>query len=249
MKKFSFPGVLLGLFFAACCFTACQKEASNTGTSDASSQPADRTNGNAAVFSPNAHPHGKSYAEWSAVWWQEFMVFGCADNPFHNPDNILFYQAGPVYFMAGLSQTGGSVNVTVPHGKAILFPLFNYINDYPCPDANFQPEPGQTLEEFLTEGAIAALDGVTNLEVTVDGASVSGLENYLFVSELFYFTGSPDLAGCFDGCVTGTSQPAVSSGYFVMLKPLSKGVHTVHYHAEFPFFGAVQDGTFNITVE
>jgi len=59
---------------------------------------------------------------------------------------------------------------TIPTGKALFFPIgITYLNDYPCPDPNFQPPPGQTLEEFLTEGAAAIIDLVTELEVIVDG--------------------------------------------------------------------------------
>ena len=161
----------------------------------------------------------------------------------------MFYQNGPVYFLAGLNTPGASVNVTVPHGKAILFPLFNYINDYPCPpEYNFEPVPPQTLTQFLTEGAIATATLASNMSVTIDGSSVSNPANYLFTTGLYTFTGNAELPSCFDVCVTGSPQPAVSSGYFMMLKPLSKGQHTVHYHTEIPAWNAVQDGTYNITI-
>ena len=178
------------------------------------------------------------------------MTFDCAHNPWANPQYVLFYENGPVYFMAGLNTPGAIANVTVPHGKAILFPLFNYINDYPCPDTSWHPAPGQSLQDFLTPGATDPMGLVTNLSVTIDGASVSNPANYLFTTNLFYFTGNPELANLcnFDPCVTGDLQAAVSSGYYMMLKPLSKGQHVVHYHTEVPAWNAVQDGTFNITI-
>ena len=229
--------------------SACHQEKNEEVSSDPSAVE-ERSNGNSKVFPPSASPHGKSYADWTAKWWQEMMTFDCANNPWLNSDNVLFYQTGPVYFLAGLNTPGASVNVTVPHGKAILFPLTNYINDYPCPpEYNFEPVPPQTLEEFLTEGATAFTDGVTGLAVEVDGASVSNPGSYVFISDLFYFTGTPELPNCFDVCVTGASQPAVSGGFFMMLKPLAKGTHTVHYHSEIPAWNSVQDGTFNITVQ
>lgn len=228
---------------------ACQKDNTETGQPDATLSADDRTNGNSKVFPPTAHPYGKSYEEWTVDWMQEFMTFNCDENPWLNPANgVLFYENGPVYFVAGLSTPGASANITVPHGKAILFPLVNLINDYPCPDPSFEPAPGQTLAAFLTEGAINFLPPVTNMAVTVDGDAVSNLANYQFITDMFTFTGDPSLSGCFDGCITGSPQYGVTNGYYVMLKPLSKGTHTVHYHMEVVAWGAVQDGTFNITI-
>lgn len=248
-KRLLFFLTAITLATAAIWFTACQKDNAEATQSFSTLSADDRTNGNSKVFPPTAHPYGKSYTEWTVDWMQEFMYFDCAHNPWLNPDNgVLFYQNGPVYFMAGLSTPGASANVTVPHGKAILFPLVNFLNDYPCPDPSFEPAPGQTMEEFLTEGLEGVMSLITDLSVTIDGASVSNISNYLFTTDLFYFTGNPDLSNCFDPCITGESQAAVASGYYMMLKPLSKGTHTVHYHMEIVAWGAVQDGTFNITI-
>jgi hypothetical protein len=249
MKKFLIPCIVLGLFLTAGWFAACQKDPANNETTTNAVEAIDRTNANSKVFPPSAHPYGKSYAEWSVLWLQQFMAFDCATNPWLNFSDVLFYESGPVYFMTGIPQLGGSANITVPHGKALLFPLVNYINDYPCPaQYNFEPAPGQSLEDFLTEGAVGFLAGVTALEVTIDGGSVSNVQSYQFTSDLFYFTGDPSLPNCLDVCVTGSSQPAVGSGYYIMLKPLSIGTHTVHYHMEIPAYSSVQDGTINITV-
>ena len=46
---------------------------------------------------------------------------------------------------------------------------------WPCPDPNFQPAPGQTLEEFLQEGAAAFIDLADNLSVTLDGQNMDTL--------------------------------------------------------------------------
>ncbi len=201
------------------------------------------------AYLPTEKPSGKSYAEWTVLWWQEMLKTNCTTNPWLNPDKVLFYETGPVYFLAGIAQNGGSVNVTIPQDKALLFPLVNYINDYPCPDPNFEPAAGQTLTDFLTQGAKGLEGVVTNMKVTVDDTEISNLEAYFFVTDLFYFTGDPALASCFDGCITGSSQPAVGSGFYVMVKPLSKGSHTIHYHMSVPVWPAVQDGTFNVTVQ
>src|SRR5213076_3066927 len=105
----------------------------------------------------------------------------------------------------------------------------NYTNDYPCPDPSFQPAPGQSLEDFLREGAMFFLDATTELSVSVDGQAVGDLFDNRGTSRLFNFTYDPSWFAL-DSCGTGTPQPGVSDGYFVMLKPLPTGTHTVRLH-------------------
>jgi hypothetical protein len=45
-------------------------------------------------------------------------------------------------------------------------------------------------------------------------------------TQLFSFTAPANLIG-FDECVTGSPQLAVSDGYFVFIKPLPRGEHTL----------------------
>jgi hypothetical protein len=75
------------------------------------------------------------------------------------------------------------------------------------------------------------------------------MEAYRISSDLFYFTGNAELPTCFDPCVTGTEQPGVTDGYYLIFKNMSPGQHTLHLYAEVPAYGLVIDGTFNITVE
>lgn len=260
MKKVLLSTAVFGLFLATCWFSACQKDVPSPLTPTTNLQITDRANADSKVFPPTAHPYGKSYTEWSTIWMKEFMKLTCDENPWLNPANSkMFYTSSPVCFMAGIGDLGGSANVTIPHGKAILFPLINWMNDSPCPDANFHPSPGQSMEDFLTNGnddflgVVDMMAGVSEQSVTVDGADVSNPEKYLFTTDLFTFRGSPDLATCFDPCVTGEDQDGVASGNYIMLKPLSIGTHTVHYHMHcvIPAWGVdwVQDGTYHITVE
>ena len=118
-------------------------------------------------------------------------------------------------------------------------------------DTTFEPAPGQTVEELLTAGVESSLTNidVSSLAVTVDDEVIADMGSYKFVTGQFDFTGHPSLVNCFDSCITGEPQPGVMGGYYVMVKPLSKGQHTVHYHMEAPAWGAVQDGTYNITVQ
>jgi hypothetical protein len=248
MKKLVLP-VLAGMLLLTFTIIACQKEtASPADPGNASAERA--RNANSLVFPVNSHPYGMSYADWTKLWWQEMVEYDCANNPWLNPDNALFYESGQVYFLAGISTPGGSVDITVPTGKAILFPLVNFYNTSPCPFPGYGPAPGQTMEQFLTQITADALALVDNLSATVDGVAIGNLGSYSFLTNMFQITVNPDLADCgFDPCATGESQPSVAGGYYLMLKPMAPGTHTVHYHAEIPAWGAVQDGTYHITVQ
>ncbi|MCC6722957.1 MAG: hypothetical protein IT258_00510 [Saprospiraceae bacterium] len=265
MKKIHFLA-LSGLLLVAISFSACQKEtidkevtAQNQSATDLSNGETpggdvvtERGNANSKVFPPNAHPYGKSYAEWAEVWLQQIYTYDCASFPWTHPSNALFYQTGPVYIMAGIQTVGGSANVTIPHGKALLFPLYNLWLDYPCPAYyNWEPPSGVSIEDWLTgyiESLMPVID-VPSLSVTIDGDPVTHLCSSDVFTDLFEFTGNTDLGNCFDDCITGAPQPAALGGYYVMLKPLSHGQHTVHYHSEAPAWGQVQDATYNITVQ
>ena len=206
-------------------------------------------NPNPGVLPPHAGAYGMTYGEWSAAWWEWVTSFPADQNPLVPEVEVdcELGQAGPVWFIAGT--TGGTAvrTCTVPAGKAIFFPIVNYLNDYPCPDPTFQPAPGQSLEDFLTEGANFFIDQVSGLEVEVDGAPLQNLFDYRATSELFTFTGDPSLVA-FDACITGTPQSGVSDGYWVLLRPLAVGEHTIHFSGEIEVFGFEMDTTYHLTV-
>jgi hypothetical protein len=113
------------------------------------------------------------------------------------------------------------------------------MNDYPCPDPGFQPAPGQSLEDFLTEGANWLISHATELECVRDGVPLVNLFSYRATSKLFQFTGDPSLTAIWDPCITGQLQDGVSDGYWVMLQPMTPGQHTLTLRGrlEFPEFG------------
>jgi hypothetical protein len=192
-----------------------------------------------------------SYAQWTAKWWQWALSVPAASNPIFDNTGAScgVQQSGPVWYLAGTA--GGAVtrSCTIPAGKTILFPIVNTENDYPCPDPNFKPAPGQSLQDFLTQGARAVIDGTNELVVQVDGVSLHNLFSYRATSALFTFTGDPSLMG-YDPCITGTPQPAVSDGYWIMLTPRTPGTHTIRFIGNELFNGGyfVTEVTYHLTV-
>ena len=135
----------------------------------------------------------------------------------------------------------------VPFGKRVLVPIRAVINDHPCPDPTFNPAPGQSMEDFLREGAVAYNDGVRDLAVTVDGEAVS-VTSHRHTSRLFHFVGHPSLVGQIpDSCLLGaTSQPGVADGWWLMLL-LAPGEHVVQATGLSPE-GAPFDTTYRLEV-
>jgi hypothetical protein len=195
------------------------------------------------VAPPESLPGGLSYPQWSAKWWQWAWSVPLFVNPLFDTTGVdcaVFQsRSGPVWFLAGTTGFDATRNCIVPAGKMIFFPIINIGNDYPCPDIQFQPGPRQSLEQFLTIGygpyfgARQYIDHVTGLSATLDGVPVQDLslppENskYRATSPMFTFQGDPSLQ-VWDPCV-GPRHKGVSDGYWVMLKPLPTGPHTLTF--------------------
>ena len=180
---------------------------------------------NPALYAPDARPFGRSMEDWAEAWWQWTYAIPLPRNPNDtataDPGEN---QRGPVFFLATPPIDGRTFNV--PRHKAIGVLLSSILNDYPCPDPSFQPAPGQTLFEFLSLGAAQA-DNVAQIESSLDGVALTGLTSYHVTSHrLMHITGDLSLQ-VLDSCITGAPQPAVIEAYFMMIKPLSPGVHVL----------------------
>ncbi len=193
------------------------------------------------VFQPNAQPFGASYSEWTARWWQWFLAQPVVGHP--GLDDGLFDvaagQSGPVWFLASLldpTPTAHVRNITVPKNTALCIALLNF-------EASSLEDPFPTTDVEQRAIANFIADQFQDLTLSVDCADID-VDAFRFASPQFSFTApSPWIFGPVGG--TGT---AVSDGYFVMLKHLKRGHHTVHMTGNVPAFGLSMDMTYNITV-
>ena len=209
-------------------------------------------NPNPAVIPPGSAPQGRTYGEWAAAWWTWALQFPLEQNPMLDPTGAFGSagQQGPVWFLAGAFDGPAERSITIPKGKRIFFPLYNVFNDYSCPDAERLPAPGQTLEEFLTEGAEAMSDMATELFAEVDGMPIQNLWDFRAHSDMEMFSKHSSLS-TLDPCVSSGPQPAVAGGYWLMLAPLPRGQHTIRFGstASFGDFEFGVDVTYYVTVE
>ncbi len=74
------------------------------------------------------------------------------------------------------------------------------------------------------------IDKVTVKEVTVDGKSLKDLDNYRVGSDLFVFSLPEN--NILGNLLCLRTVVAVSDGYWIMLKPLSEGKHTIYIYGK-----------------
>lgn len=199
----------------------------------------------AAVLPAGSKPYGKSYAQWSAAWWQWVSSIPADNNPIldETGEDAAAGQSGSVWFLAG--NVGGATErtVTVPAGKALFVPILNTAYyGYPCDDRNL---PGCEIDEALeTANDVATL--LSFITPSMDGATVTceidgvAVDAHRVESSTIY---SVDVVeGNVFGYPPGPYHPCVDAGYYVMLTPLSVGSHTIH------FAGTNADGSFGLDV-
>lgn len=199
------------------------------------------------LFPPNASPHGKSYEDLAAEWWQWSLSIPKSENPMLNgpcEEN----QSGHFFFLAGT--TGGSAvrSCTIPAGKKIFFPIVNTVY-WSCPEyvsagGSYTCDMAAS-EELLHDWAAGSIDSATTtLSLEIDGVAVGGLEDFRAHSDTFpdtspaewndriwpFCTGPIRQNLC--GMPEGSQRNSVGDGFWAMMKPLPVGPHQIHFAAQ-----------------
>lgn len=243
MKKFTFPAIAFCLSaLVTLTISSCQSDEGITTANETALEG--RSNQHSFLYPPSAHPLGKSFEDWGMDYWKASYALNCEETL--SPQLVDLTDKVTTF----ISTVGDDeVDITISRYTALFLPLATTLFAYPCPDGDYEPAPGQTLEEFLQEGATSIIDLVTVVELTFDGHEVDNLNDYRFLSDLFYFTGNPEQAECYDPCITGEPQPGAYDGYMVMFKKMAVGAHMITLHGEIPEYELTWDVTLNITVE
>jgi hypothetical protein len=205
----------------------------------------------AVVLPPNARPYGKTYGQWSAVWWKYVLEIPASTNPLKDTvgTNCAVQQSGPVFFLGGLWNTGGSVirNCTVPHGKALFFPIRN------C-EADNTVAPGGTRTTYTAAELLALcqqqIDNAHDLSASLDGKDIPGLN-----LPSIYRASSPPFSvvvptdSLFEDANEEVTPgevltPIEADGIYLMLAPLTAGHHVLLFHAA----DLALDVTYNLTI-
>jgi hypothetical protein len=200
------------------------------------------------VFPNDAVVAGLSVTRWTEQFWRWLSSVPAAQNP----DLVLGVSCGvdqteDVFFVPPFMANDYTRTCKVQVGRPVLVLLQAVLNSFPCPDPTFHPAPGQTLQAFLQQGAVAFVDTITGVSMTVDGEPID-IPAHRVTSPLFINDVTPSIiAPIGDPCLTGSPQPAVSDGWFVMLL-LTPGQHDVHMLSVNPD-GSTDDRTVVLDVE
>lgn len=203
---------------------------------------AQKTN-DSRIYAPNELILGMTYGDWSAAWWQFYLQIPNVNNshPFlpnandgacHNynqPDGS--QHAGPVYFLAGVFSAQPVIRYcTVPVGSPILFPVTN--------DEFSNLEIANAGDADLRYAAFQVFPLLTPppMSVSLDSVSIGSLTQFRFESPVFPFTAPSPLSSFIFYTKTvspsNSSSPlAVSDGYWIAIKPLPAGPHTLSFSA------------------
>jgi hypothetical protein len=204
---------------------------------------AEQCSNNAQVYPPTAKPYGKSYAEWTAQWWKWALAQPLAGHPFIDPgfncNSATNGQSGPVWFLATSAIPTLPPNPALPPDLSALVQRSCTIPANTSILLGLENAEGSNLEGNSTEAAQRAAakffaDHVvkSSLICMIDGQMVADLDDFRFASPQFTFH-APE-PWIFSPAPGGTGK-AVADGYYVMIKPLSKGHHTLSCGGRFHF--------------
>jgi hypothetical protein len=170
------------------------------------------------LFAVNSRPFGRTYAEWTAKWWQWVLSIAKTENPLvdYTGKNCANNQSGPVWFLAGTLKGPAERSCIIPADKAILFPVINV-------EASVAEGDGTTHEELAARTKFE-MDQITNMQVTFSGTNVSELKHYRIKSPPFNVTLPADnVLG-----LPAQTTKMTSEGYWLFLKALEPGKYDLH---------------------
>ncbi|MFZ2991106.1 hypothetical protein [Ideonella sp.] len=172
---------------------------------------------------------GASQGEWAMRWWQWAFSFDQVRSPIadRTGERCASRQEGDVWFLAG---TYGSRRVertcTIPFGKTLFFPLINYVA--------FRGDGSQENCMSLASRAAALTNDLSALVLEIDGTRYDNLKVHRQASACF-------------SVVPGQKPDSVSNGYYIAIRPLSRGRHTLNFGGVLP--NLAQAVTYTIVVE
>lgn len=188
--------------------------------------------------------------DWAAQWWQ--WAYGVPENysPLYDDagDYAAMGQRGPVWFLCGAFSLSGTVtrDVVIPEGKSIFFPILTRQYD------NVGVVSPDTIEDLqIKAAAFAEAVDLQTIACSVDDVPITDLYKRRVASApaFEYSVGPGTIPTTFGATAGDIVYPAVFDGYWVMLKPLTPGVHTVEFSGTVGApYSYVQDVTYNITV-
>jgi hypothetical protein len=210
-----------------------------------------KADSNPKIVPPDSTAYGKNYAQWSAAWMKWAVSIPKPINPLFDSTGAYAGsgQSGKVFFLAGTTTGGNTVrNITVPTGTPLFFPVVNYmwVNTPETGDPVWSP----TQEADARSAIAGVIDTANHLSLKIDGHSVSNMYDFRIKSTAAKCN-IPPLAddNVFGAALINNPYHCVADGYWVLLPPLSAGLHKIQFTGELALTGFSLDVTYNITVK
>jgi hypothetical protein len=172
------------------------------------------------VVAPQENYRGLSYGIWAAAFWNWLL----SD----------LKQGGSVYFLRGnvdlesaIVKTGKE-RVTIYSDTAIFFPII-------CTITSKLSHPNETSDMMRRNHSVESAIEWLLLKTTIDDAVIPNLENFYAETPEFILSvpKSSILRKQFDPIFKIGTGPAVSAGYWILLKPLPIGEHTIKFEGSY----------------
>ena len=181
------------------------------------------------LIPPDELVAGVAQTEWSMLWWQWAFSFERVRSPISDRTGEMCTsrQSGDLWYLAGTYGTRRTErSCKIPFGKTIFFPLINYVT--------YRGEGSNESCMSLASRVAAVTNQPSALILEVDGRRFDGLEAHRLATPCF-------------SLVPGQPADAVANGYYVALRPLSRGRHVLNFGGAFP--DMVQAVTYTLDVE
>jgi hypothetical protein len=178
------------------------------------------------MYPRKSRPFGKRWEEWAAIWCSWLLSIPKNINPsldqtgancaINQNDRYVWFLGGTFGNVTQVTRT-----CSIPKGKAIFFPILEKEDSF-AEDTDF------TSESELSTRAREFVDRVKYLELNVDGVFLKEMNKYR-VQSVFFDLEFP--ANAVYNVKPGLTR-AVCDGYWVFLRPLPPGKHTIHFAGE-----------------
>jgi hypothetical protein len=181
------------------------------------------------LFQIESRPFNLSYAEWTGKWWQWVFSIPKCTNPLIDDTgkHCTRGQDGPVWYLAG---TTGSTyyaerKCMIPGTKAILFPII--VSQF-----SFAEKPQIMNNSELILHTSKDINQCSLVEAIIDGMNLHDQAT----SRIRYGPFNLHVRNDNIWDLKAGQTKAVSDGYWVFLKPLPVGDHTIEFHGVDPNF-------------
>jgi hypothetical protein len=188
--------------------------------------------------------HGKTYAQWSAAWWQWVIGQSATASAFQSGNVTCGGQGQPnkhVVFLTGPFNASGEVTRTCTDPLAkdtyVLIPVLNV----ECSSVEADPFLGATPGDRKT---CATKFSISDLSATIDGQAVTGLDRFIVSSPDFGFTAVDNNAA---GIPVWQGR-STSNGAWLLVRLHSPGVHRLTFSGTFPDFPFTASASYTLTV-